>query len=57
MHVLQMIGIYVEPSFYTKILSNNNDLFLESSQKRRYVVSKNVACILKQLLLEPVNRK
>lgn len=48
-------GIYIEPTFYSKITSFDNETVLNSSQKRRRVFSKDVACVLKQLLLEPVN--
>lgn len=53
---LPMIGIYIEPIFYTKIDSASNNTILETRQKKRRVVSKDVACILKQLLTEPVKR-
>ncbi len=47
-------GIYIEPTFYTKIDTLSNKTILKSSQKKRRVISKDVACILKQLLTEPV---
>ena len=47
-------GIYVEPTFYSKINSSSGQLFLETKQKKRKVFSKDVACVLKQLLTEPV---
>lgn len=48
-------GVYIEPTFYTKINSTSGDTVLVSKQKKRRVVSKDIACILKQLLTEPVN--
>lgn len=47
-------GIYIEPTFYTKIDTLSNKTVLKSMQKKRRVISKDVACILKQLLTEPV---
>ena len=52
-----MTGTYIEPTFYTNITSKTGKTILKSSQKKRYVVSKEVAYILKQLLTEPVTRK
>lgn len=51
---LQMNGIYIEPTFYTKIISTSGEDILISKQKKRRVFSKDVSCILKQLLTEPV---
>ena len=47
-------GVYIEPTFYTKIDSTSNETILTSKQKRRRVISKDSAFILKQLLTEPV---
>ena len=47
-------GIYIEPTFYTKIDSHSNETILVSKQKKRRVISKDAAFILKQLLTEPV---
>lgn len=47
-------GVYIEPTFYTKIDSHSNETILVSNQKRRRVISKDSAFILKQLLTEPV---
>ncbi len=47
-------GIYIEPTFFTKIDSHSNKTILVSTQKKRRVISKDSAFILKQLLTEPV---
>ena len=47
-------GIYIEPTFYTRIDRKNGDKILESKQEKRRVFSKEVAYILKSLLTEPV---
>lgn len=50
-------GLYIEPTFYTKITSNSNQTILKKNQRMRKVLSKNVAFILKDLLIEPVKGK
>ena len=50
-------GIYIEPTFYSKINYHSGTIFIESKQKTRKVFSKDVASVLKQLLIEPVKRK
>ncbi len=47
-------GIYVEPIFYTKVISNNNETLLQCHQKRRRVFSTSTAYLLKELLRQPV---
>ena len=47
-------GMYIEPTFYTKIDSHSGETILNSKQKKRRVISKDSAYILKQLLTEPV---
>ena len=47
-------GVYIEPTFYTKITSYSNKIILNSKQKTKRVFSKSVAYILKELLTEPV---
>lgn len=46
-------GVYIEPTFYTKIDKGNRTVIKSKSKKRR-VVSKEVAYVLKQLLKQPV---
>ena len=47
-------GVYIEPTFYTKIEDNKGKIVVKSKQKKRKVCSKEVAYILKQLLKQPV---
>lgn len=47
-------GVYIEPTFYTKVDSHSNETILTSIQKKRRVISKDSAYLLKQLLTEPV---
>ncbi len=46
-------GVYIEPTFYTKI-DKGNTTIIKSKQKKKRVVSKEVAYILKQILKQPV---
>ena len=48
-------GIYIEPTFYSRVDSSSGELFMKSKQKKRKVFSKDVVCVLKQLLTQPVN--
>lgn len=50
-------GVYIEPTFYTKIENKNNKTILRKKQESRKVVSEQVSYILKNLLTEPVKRK
>lgn len=47
-------GVYIEPTFYTKIEKKNGSIFIKTNQKTKRVCSKQVAYILKELLTQPV---
>ncbi len=47
-------GIYIEPTFYTKLEKHNGKTLIKASQKKKRVFSKEVAYILKNLLTQPV---
>ena len=47
-------GVYIEPTFYSKIEKKNGTLVVKSKQKTKKVFSKEVAYIVKELLTEPV---
>ncbi len=47
-------GVYIEPTFYSKVENKNGTLIIKSKQKSRRVFSKEVAYILKELLTQPV---
>lgn len=49
-----MIGVYIEPIFYTKITNKNGKLFITKKQARRKVISNSSAYIIKNILTEPV---
>lgn len=47
-------GVYIEPTFYSKIVNKEGKTILEAKQQKRSVFSKEVAYILKELLTQPV---
>ena len=48
-------GKYIEPTFYTKIETQEGKNVLKSKQKMKKVFSKETAYVVKELLTEPVN--
>ena len=48
-------GLYIEPTFYTNINNSTGKNIVKAKQKRRRVVSKEVAYIVKEILTQPVN--
>ncbi len=47
-------GVYIEPTFYTKITARNGKEVLVSKQAKRRVFSEDVAYVTKKLLTQPV---
>ena len=47
-------GIYIEPTFYTKVINKSGKTIIETNQTQKRVFSKEVAYILKELLVQPV---
>lgn len=47
-------GIYISPTFYTKIENQNGNIILKNKQKNKRVFSKQVAFIMKSILSQPV---
>ncbi len=47
-------GIYIEPTFYTKIENQAGKIVIKTKQKKNRVFSEEVAYIVKSLLTEPV---
>ena len=47
-------GVYIEPTFYSKIENKDGKVILKSKQKKRRVFSKETAFILKSILKGPV---
>ena len=47
-------GVYIEPTFYSTIDNYSGKTIIKTSQKRKKVVSKEVAYIVKEILTQPV---
>lgn len=47
-------GVYIEPTFYSKVENHSGKIILETKQKKKRVFSKEVAYILKEILTQPV---
>lgn len=50
-------GIYIEPTFYEKILDSSDRVVIRSHQKTKRALSKEVSYIITNLLTEPVTGK
>ncbi|MBQ9657610.1 MAG: transglycosylase domain-containing protein [Clostridia bacterium] len=47
-------GVYIEPTFYTKIVDSNGNVVLQKEQETHRVFSETTCAILKDILKEPV---
>ena len=47
-------GVYIEPTFYTKVEDSSGNILIESKQETRRVFSEGNAFIMKSLLKQPV---
>ena len=47
-------GVYIEPTFYTKVEDSSGNVIIENSQESRRVISEGVSFILKSLLKQVV---
>ena len=47
-------GVYIEPTFYTKVVDGNGNTVLEPHQESRTVMSKAAAYVVKEILTQPV---
>lgn len=47
-------GVYIEPTFYTKIVDSSGNIVLEPKQEKRTVMSADSAYIVQTILKEPV---
>lgn len=47
-------GVYVEPTFYTKVVDGNGNVVLKPKQESRTVMSKAAAYVVKEILTQPV---
>ncbi len=51
---LQIIGKYIEPTFYLKIETSSGKKIFKTPQTKKRIVQENVACVVQQILTEPV---
>ena len=47
-------GVYIEPTFYTKVVDGDGNIVLEPKQETRTVMSKASAYVVKEVLTQPV---
>ena len=47
-------GVYIEPTFYTKVVDSDGNVVLEPNQESRTVMSSGAAYIVKEILTEVV---
>ena len=47
-------GLYIEPTFYTKVVDSNGNIVLESNPRKTQIMSKEAAYVVKEILTEPV---
>lgn len=47
-------GVYIEPTFYTKVVDSNGNVILQKNQESRTVMSSATAYIIKEILTEVV---
>ena len=47
-------GVYIEPTFYTKVVDGDGNIVLEPTQETRTVMSKAAAYVVKEVLTQPV---
>ena len=47
-------GVYIEPTFYTKVVDGDGNIILEPKQESRTVMSKAAAYVVKEVLTQPV---
>lgn len=47
-------GVYIEPTFYTKVVDSEGNTILEAKQETRTAMSKASAYVIKEILTQPV---
>ena len=49
-------GVYIEPTFYTKVVDSNGNAVIEANQRKTKVMSEAAAFVVKEILTEPVKK-
>ena len=52
--MIDNLGVYIEPTFYTKIVDRDGNVILESKQEEKRMMSEANAYVLKEVLTAPV---
>lgn len=52
--MIDNLGVYIEPTFYTKIIDREGNVILESKQEEKRMMSEANAYVLKEILTAPV---
>ncbi len=47
-------GLYIEPTFYTKVVDSKGNIVLEANPTKTQVISKEAAYVVKEILTQPV---
>ena len=47
-------GVYIEPTFYTKVVDSDGNVVLEAEQETKTVMSSSAAYVIKEILTEVV---
>ncbi len=47
-------GLYIEPTFYTKVVDSEGNVVFEANQRKTQVISPSAAYVVKDILTEPV---
>ncbi len=47
-------GLYIKPTFFTKVVDSNGNIVLEANQTKTQVMSKEAAYVVKEILTQPV---
>ena len=48
-------GLYIQPTFYTKVVDSKGNIVLEAQQEKRQIMSAAASYVVKDLLTGPVN--
>lgn len=47
-------GLYIEPTFYTKVVDSKGNIVLEASPRKTQIMSQEAAYVVKEILTQPV---
>ena len=47
-------GLYIEPTFYTKVVDSKGDIVLEANPRKTQIMSQEAAYVVKEILTQPV---